>query len=171
MFRRVLFGTDFSPASRPAFRRAVALARQFRGRLLIVHVIPSGMPVGAEGYVTPRMYQEMETAIRQSAQKQLDRLVARAKKAGVTVRGLLLSGAAPEAIALVGRIAEFVVVGDRSAAPRIDRRLHAHPLLRRIPILDHPHHHPRGTHADAAERNGEHETEKRGGELSFHGVI
>lgn len=113
MFRRVLFGTDFSPASRPAFRRAVALARQFRGRLLIVHVIPSGMPVGAEGYVTPRMYQEMETAIRQSAQKQLDRLVARAKKAGVTVRGLLLSGAAPEAIALTARKerSDVVIVG------------------------------------------------------------
>jgi nucleotide-binding universal stress UspA family protein len=113
MFRRVLFGTDFSPASRPAFRRAVALARQFRGRLLIVHVIPSGMPVGAEGYVTPRIYQEMETAIRQSAQKQLDRLVAQAKKAGVAVRGLLLSGAAPEAIALTARKerSDVVIVG------------------------------------------------------------
>lgn len=78
MFRRILFGTDFSPASRPAFRRAVELARQSRGRLLVVHVMPSGWPLGAERYVTPRMYQEMETAVRQSAQKQLDRLVARA---------------------------------------------------------------------------------------------
>jgi len=113
MFRRVLFGTDFSPASRPAFRRAVALARQSRGRLLIVHVVPSGMPMGAEGYVTPRMYQEMETAIRKSAQKQLDRLVAQAKKAGVAVRGLLLTGAAPEAIALTARKerSDVVIVG------------------------------------------------------------
>jgi nucleotide-binding universal stress UspA family protein len=113
MFRRVLFGTDFSPASRPAFRRAIALARQSRGRLLIVHVVPSGMPMGAEGYVTPRMYQEMETAIRQSAQKQLDRLVAQAKKAGVAARGLLLTGAAPEAIALTARKerSDVVIVG------------------------------------------------------------
>jgi len=113
MFRRVLFGTDFSPASRPAFRRAIALARQSRGRLLIVHVVPSGMPMGAEGYVTPRMYQEMETAIRKSAQKQLDRLVAQAKKAGVAARGLLLTGAAPEAIALTARKerSDVVVVG------------------------------------------------------------
>jgi len=113
MFRRVLFGTDFSPASRPAFRRAVALARQSRGRLLIVHVVPSGMPLGAEGYVTPRMYQEMETAIRQSAQKQLDRLVAQAQKAGVAARGLLLTGAAPEAIALTARKerSDVVIVG------------------------------------------------------------
>ena len=113
MFRRVLFGTDFSPASRPAFRRAVALARQSRGRLLIVHVVPSGMPMGAEGYVTPRMYQEMETAIRKSAQKQLDRLVAQAKKGGVAVRGLLLTGAAPEAIALTARKerSDVVIVG------------------------------------------------------------
>jgi nucleotide-binding universal stress UspA family protein len=113
MFRRVLFGTDFSPASRPAFRRAVALVRESRGRLLIVHVMPSGMPLGAEGYVTARMYQEMETAIRQSAQKQLDRLVAQAKKAGVAVRGLLLSGAAPEAIVLTARKerSDVVIVG------------------------------------------------------------
>lgn len=113
MFRRVLFGTDFSPASRPAFRRAIALARQSRGRLLIVHVVPSGMPLGAEGYVTPRMYQEMETAIRKSAQKQLDRLVAQAKKAGVAARGLLLTGAAPEAIALTARKerSDVVIVG------------------------------------------------------------
>jgi len=113
MFRRVLFGTDFSPASRPAFRRANALAHQSRGRLLIVHVVPSGMPLGAEGYVTPRMYQEMETAIRQSAQKQLDRLVAQAKKAGVAARGLLLTGAAPEAIALTARKerSDVVIVG------------------------------------------------------------
>jgi universal stress protein A len=113
MFRRVLFGTDFSPASRPAFRRAIALARQSRGRLLIVHVVPSGMPMGAEGYVTPRMYQEMETAIRKSAQKQLDRLVAQAKKAGVAARGVLLTGAAPEAIALTARKerSDVVIVG------------------------------------------------------------
>jgi nucleotide-binding universal stress UspA family protein len=113
MFRRILFGTDFSPASRPAFRRAVALARQFRGRLLVVHVMPSGWPLGAEGYVTPRMYDEMESAIRRSAQKQLDRLVARAKRAGVSARGLLLSGAPPGAIALTARKerSDVVIVG------------------------------------------------------------
>ena len=113
MFQRILFGTDFSPASRPAFRQAVALARQSHGRLLVVHVMPSGWPLGTEGYVTPRMYEEMETAIRQSAQKQLGRLVAQAKKAGVSARGLLLSGAAPEAIALTARKerSDVVIVG------------------------------------------------------------
>jgi nucleotide-binding universal stress UspA family protein len=80
---------------------------------LIVHVMPSGMPIGAEGYVTARMYQEMESAIRQSAEKQLDRLVAQAKKAGVAVRGLLLTGAAPEAIASTARKerSDVVIVG------------------------------------------------------------
>ena len=113
MFRRILFGTDFSPASMPAFQRAVALARQFRGRLQIVHVMPSGWPLGAEGYVTPRMYEEMEAAIRQSSQKQLDRLVARAKKSGVSARSLLLSGPAPEAIARTARKekSDVVIVG------------------------------------------------------------
>jgi universal stress protein A len=113
MFRRILFGTDFSPASRPAFRRAVSLARQSRGRLLIVHVMPSGWPLGAEGYVTPRMYDEMERAIRRSSQKHLDRLVARAKKSGASARSLLLSGPAPEAIARTARKekSDVVIVG------------------------------------------------------------
>jgi nucleotide-binding universal stress UspA family protein len=113
MFRRILFGTDFSPASRPAFRRATELARQVRGRLLIAHVIPSVGPLGAEGYMTPRMYEEMERAVRVSAQKQLDRLVARARKAGAATRGLLLSGAAPEAIARAARKerSDVVIVG------------------------------------------------------------
>lgn len=113
MFRRILFGTDFSAASRPAFRRAIELARQVRGRLLIAHVIPSVGPLSDEGYMTPRMYEEMERAVRHSAQNQLDRLVARARKGGAAARGLLLSGAAPEAIARAARKerADIVVVG------------------------------------------------------------
>ena len=48
-FRRILVATDFSPASRPAFRTALDLARAQRGRLAIVHVLPSVAPMGAEG--------------------------------------------------------------------------------------------------------------------------
>ncbi len=63
--------------------------------------------------MTPRMYEEMERAVRNSAQKQLDRLVDRARKAGAAARGLLLTGAAPAAIARAARKerADLVVVG------------------------------------------------------------
>jgi universal stress protein A len=113
MFRKILFGTDFSPASRAAFRRSVELAREGKGRLLIAHVLPSVGPIGTEGYAAPRMYQEMESALRRDAQKKLDGLVARARKSGAAARGILLSGIAHEAMARTARKehADVVVVG------------------------------------------------------------
>lgn len=98
-FRRILIATDFSPASRPAFRVALDLARQGRGRLAIVHVLPSVAPLGVDGHVSARMYEEMETSVRQWAQKRLDRLIEQARGSRVAARGLLLEGAAYEAIA------------------------------------------------------------------------
>jgi nucleotide-binding universal stress UspA family protein len=37
-FRRILLASDFSPASRPAFRQALGLARANGASLTIVHV-------------------------------------------------------------------------------------------------------------------------------------
>jgi nucleotide-binding universal stress UspA family protein len=96
--QRILLATDFSPASLRAFRVAVELARKMRGRLVIVHVLPSVVPLGVEGYVSARMYEEMEASVRQWAQRRLDRLTERARAARVAARGLLLEGAAHEAI-------------------------------------------------------------------------
>jgi universal stress protein A len=99
LFRRILIATDFSPASRPALRVALDLARKGRGRLAIVHVLPSVAPLGVERYVSARMYEEMETSVRRWAQKRLDRLIEQARRSRVAARGLLLEGAAHEAIA------------------------------------------------------------------------
>ena len=112
-FVRILVATDFSPASRPAFRTAVDLARAQRGRLTIVHVLPSVAPMGVEGYVSARMYEEMEASARRWAQKRLDRLVAEARSVRVAARPLLLEGAAHEAIARAVRSerADVVVIG------------------------------------------------------------
>jgi universal stress protein A len=99
-FRRILIATDLSSASRLAFRVALDLARQGRGQLVIVHVLPSVGPLGVEGYVSARIYEEMESSLHRWAQKRLDALVAQARRARVNARPLLLSGAAAhEAIA------------------------------------------------------------------------
>ena len=50
-FRRILHASDFSPASRPAFRRALDLARANRASLTVVHVYSAFIPVMGEGYV------------------------------------------------------------------------------------------------------------------------
>ena len=100
MSGRVLHPTDFSKASGPAFARAVAEARQTRSELLLIHVLAPVIPIGAggEGYISPSAYDQMEKSARAWAQKQMDRLLAKAKAARVRVRGMLMSGVAHEQI-------------------------------------------------------------------------
>jgi len=52
---RILHGTDFSPASRPAFTKAVEWARRDRAELLILHVLSPPAPLVADAYVTPQV--------------------------------------------------------------------------------------------------------------------
>jgi nucleotide-binding universal stress UspA family protein len=100
MSGRVLHPTDFSKASGPAFARAVAEARQNRSELLLIHVLAPVIPIGAggEGYISPSVYDQMEKSARAWAQKQMDRLLAKAKTARVRARGMLMSGVAHEQI-------------------------------------------------------------------------
>jgi nucleotide-binding universal stress UspA family protein len=90
--RRILHPTDFSSASRPALERGLGLARDSRAELIILHVMAPVIPVVGEGYIPPQTYEAIDTAARKSAQTKLDALVARARKAGVRARGLLVEG-------------------------------------------------------------------------------
>jgi len=113
MARRILHPTDFSRASGAAFARAVAEAKANRASLLIVHVLAPVIPVVSEGYVSPSVYQQMAAAGRGWAQKQLNRLLARARTARVRARGMLLEGVAHEAIVRAARRqrADLIVIG------------------------------------------------------------
>jgi nucleotide-binding universal stress UspA family protein len=77
--RRIVHPSDFSPASRPAFRKAVELARTYRAQLLVVHVLPM-LPVIPDAYVPPSIWADLERGQRSTAQRQLGLLVARAKE-------------------------------------------------------------------------------------------
>jgi nucleotide-binding universal stress UspA family protein len=100
MSGRILHPTDFSKASTPAFTRAVAEARQTRSELILVHVLAPVIPAAgaSEGYLSPSVYEQMSKSARAWAQKQLDRLLAKAKAARVRARGMLLEGVAHEQI-------------------------------------------------------------------------
>ena len=100
MTRRVLHPTDFSKASGAAFARALSEARQQRAELLLVHVLAPVIPMAGAGeaYVSPSMYEQMAESARAWAQKQMDRLLGKAKAARVRARGLLLEGVAHEQI-------------------------------------------------------------------------
>jgi nucleotide-binding universal stress UspA family protein len=115
MSRRILHPTDFSKASTPAFARALAEARQTRSELVLVHVLAPVIPaVGAsEGYLSPSVYEQMSKSGRAWAQKQMDRLIAKAKAAGVRARGMLLEGVPHEQIVRAAKRqrAALIVIG------------------------------------------------------------
>jgi nucleotide-binding universal stress UspA family protein len=111
--RRVLHPTDFSRASTAAFKRAVEMAKGNRAELLVVHVMVPAVPLMGDGYVSPKVYEDLEAAARSAAQKQLRKLVEKAKQGGARVKGLLLEGVAHERIAQAARArkADLVVIG------------------------------------------------------------
>ena len=113
MIRRVLHPTDFSRASGAAFSRALAEARTNRASLLLIHVLAPVIPMAGEGYVSPSVYEQMSEAGRAWAQKQMNRLLARARAAHVRARGMLLEGVAHEAIVRAAKRqrADLIVMG------------------------------------------------------------
>lgn len=112
-FRHILHPSDFSRASGKAFATALGLARGNRAALTVVHVLTPIVPIAGEGYVLPETYEQIEASTRAAAQEQLDRLVAKAKTAGVRGTGLLLTGAPHDQIvrAARSRRADLVVIG------------------------------------------------------------
>ncbi|MEX0880395.1 MAG: universal stress protein [Thermoanaerobaculia bacterium] len=110
--RNILVATDFSSASRPAFRRAVEMAAASRATLWIGHVMPS-VPASAGGDLLPRMYREMDLFIRDDAEKRLRALTKAACRRGARARPLLLRGVPHEAIGRAARAhrADLVVLG------------------------------------------------------------
>jgi len=113
MTRRILHPSDFSAASNAAFKKAIEMAKASRAELLIVHVINPIVPVAGDGYVSPKMYEDLAASTRAWARMQLDRLLVKAKKSGVRGKGVLAEGAAHEQIARIAKTkrADLVVMG------------------------------------------------------------
>jgi nucleotide-binding universal stress UspA family protein len=117
--RRILHASDFSRASGAAFGRAVEMAKTNRAELLLLHVlapvavIPAGGGGVSGGYISPKVYEELETANRAAAQKQLGVLVAKARRAGVKASRVLLDGMSADQIvrAANSRRADVIVIG------------------------------------------------------------
>ncbi len=111
--RRILHPSDFSRASGAAFTKAVEMAKANRSELLVLHVLAPVIPMVGDGYVSPRIYEELEATARGQAREHLDRLVAKAKKAGVRAKGLLMEGLPHEQITRAARSkrVDLVVIG------------------------------------------------------------
>jgi nucleotide-binding universal stress UspA family protein len=107
--RRIVVGTDFSPASRRAWETALSLARNQRGRLRVVHAV---RPL-AQGQAVAWAYAEAEAALVAEARVRLRKLVAEARRAGVSADAVVLIGAAHEVLAGAarGQRDAWIVVG------------------------------------------------------------
>jgi nucleotide-binding universal stress UspA family protein len=111
--RRILHPSDFSRASSAAFNRAVEMAKANRAELTVLHVLPPAVPMYGDGYLSPRQYEEIEASARAHAGKQLAALLAKARRSGVRVKGVLLDGQPYERItrAAKSQRADLVVMG------------------------------------------------------------
>ena len=112
--RRILHPSDFSKASAAAFTKAVELAKANGAELVLLHVLAPPLPLMAgEGYVSPKVYEDLEQSARAYASKELASRVAKAKKAGVRAKAVLRDGVAHEQIVRAARSprADMIVIG------------------------------------------------------------
>ena len=97
-----------------ALRRAIAMAKADRAQLIIAHVMtPPSLALPVDGYISPSLYEDLETSARAQAQKRLNAIVTRAKKAGARATGLLLEGVPHERVARAVRAkkVDLIVIG------------------------------------------------------------
>lgn len=111
-FRRILHPTDFSAASTPAFRRAVALAKACRAPLVLVHVMTPPSPFIGEG-TPPQTYTDLLVVARRVARRRLAAVLARARREGVRAQVVFAEGLPADEILRAARRAraDLIVLG------------------------------------------------------------
>ena len=111
-FHRILHPTDFSRASAPAFRRAVALARACRAPLVVLHVMTPPSPFIGEG-APPSSYAELLILARRSAKRRLAAVLARARRERVRAQAIFAEGLPADGILRAARRAraDLIVMG------------------------------------------------------------
>jgi nucleotide-binding universal stress UspA family protein len=114
VFRRIVHPTDFSAASRPAFRMALKLAKASRAQLFVLHVLPMVPITPDDVYLSPKAWDDLYRSQREAGQRQLRQLGARAKAAGARATGVLIdSGVTHERIVRFARVrrVDLIVMG------------------------------------------------------------
>jgi nucleotide-binding universal stress UspA family protein len=104
--RTILYPTDFSEQSRPAFELACSLARDYGATLVVQHVFQLPLLVPIDGVLMPTPVESMD-----QCRSRLDQL--RPTDPRVTVRHRLTEGDPAEEIlkAIAGEKADLVVIG------------------------------------------------------------
>ena len=139
-FRRILHPTDFSRASAPALRRAVALARACRAPLVLLHVMTPPSPFIGEDTL-PSSYVDLLILARRSAKRRLAAALARVRRERVRAQAIFAEGLpADEILRAVRRArADLIVMGThgRTGVSRVFMGSVAERVVResRCPVL------------------------------------
>lgn len=109
----ILLGTDFSPASEAALRKAIEMARKEGAELIIAHVYQAPPGMSYSGPADELFSADKEEKLRTAAEKDLEPAIARARAAGVRVRGVTVAGHASHRLVDLAREndAALLVVG------------------------------------------------------------
>jgi nucleotide-binding universal stress UspA family protein len=92
-WRQILHPTDFSRASRTAFRWAIQLGRRHGTELVIMHVVVPTSAYEADLIGWPAFGETYQAERRRWAERAVADLVGRARRRGVRARGVVVEGA------------------------------------------------------------------------------
>ena len=95
--QRIVYATDLSSISEPAWPEAKQLGRLFGAEILLVHVVPP-LPVLPTKANLPELYDELIQSARREAEVGFDRLLGSAAGSGLKVRIRLEDGAPAQRI-------------------------------------------------------------------------
>jgi universal stress protein A len=111
-FKHILVATDLSPASDPALKEALVLAKENGAELLIAHAYQPPTILEAQS-LAGGAYEEWDQSLREDVEKRLQPIVEDAAREGVAAKPLVLAGAPYEAIAEAAKEngADLVIMG------------------------------------------------------------
>ncbi len=95
----IVFATDFSPASEPAFRKAVEMARKEGAELIVAHVYSPPASLSHAGVADDLVEAEIELKIRRDVEEKLEPILEKARAEGLRARGEILAGHAEKRLA------------------------------------------------------------------------
>lgn len=111
--RRILYASDFSKASGKALTSAISLAKVNRAHLTVLHAYVPIVPLAPEQYIASSTWTQVDAETRRWAERQVNLLADKAKKAGVRVSAMMVTGDPAQQLVRMARSkrADLIVMG------------------------------------------------------------
>ena len=110
---RLLYATDLSPASEPAWNEVQRLGQLFGAEIVLLHVLAPLPIVPVDAYIPPQVYEDLAEGARREAQERFDRVLGSVAGSGLKIRIRLEQGRPAQRILEVAsqEAANLLVVG------------------------------------------------------------